>query len=386
MYEKHNEIIKARTFLEALQSDATSITFTNCTIEGVVDIFSVALERDENDRVILDKSLSCIGCTFKNIVNFRTVVFQKDVDFRRTLFEAGLDFDEATFHGTCAFREAIFQRRADFHNATFHKSASFWRARFNNVADFHRVEFRKNVVFHEAYFYNIVNFRRARFQGILDCTGAWFSEITAFNNATFLGTANFTAAQFVGVAAFRDIQYIPNTLFPLIKAKLRNEGHRATEFYLDSQHVDEVENPFFKQYVADQQYIRAFNQANPMLARLWRWSSDYGRSLALWASWSILFVFLFTIAYRFPVPSWMLAGLADFAPHFHQTTDAYSREPLTFWGCFYFSIVTFTTLGFGDVVPDNTAARFLVTLEVICGYVMLGGLISIFANKFASRS
>ena len=386
MYEKHGETLKAQVFLEALQSDAASITLTNCVIEGVVDIFSIALERDENDRILLNKRLSCIGCTFTNIVNFRTVVFQEDVDFRRTLFEADLDFDEAVFHGTSAFREAIFQRRADFHSATFHKSASFWRARFNNVVDFHRSDFRRNVVFHEANFYNEVNFRRAVFRGILDCTGTWFPETTAFNSATFLGTANFTGAQFTAVAAFRDARYIPNTLFQSVRDKLGRTGHHPTEFYLDSQHVDEVENPFFKRYVADQQFIRAFNQANPVLARLWRWSSDYGRSLALWASWSILFVFLFAIAYRFPVPSWTSAWLEDFAPHFHQTTGAYSGEPLTFWACFYFSVVTFTTLGFGDVVADNTAARFLVTLEVIFGYVMLGGLISIFANKLASRS
>ena len=386
MYEKHNETIKARAFLEALQNDATSITFTNCIIEGVVDIFSIALERDENDRILLNKSLSCTGCTFKNIVNFRTVVFQKDVDFRRTLFEADLDLDETVLHGSCAFREAIFQRRADFHSATFHKSASFWRARFHNAADFHRVEFRRNAVFHEAYFYNEVNFRRALFQGILDCTGTWFSETTAFNNATFLGTANFTGAQFVAVAAFREVRYIPNTLLQFVRDKLGRRRHHPTEFYLNSQHVDEVENPFFKRYVADHQFIRAFNQANPVLAYLWRWSSDYGRSLALWASWSILFVFLFAIAYRFPFPSWTSLWLADFTPHFHQITGTYSGKPLTFWDCFYFSVVTFTTLGFGDVVADNTAARFLVTLEVIFGYVMLGGLISIFANKLASRS
>lgn len=386
MYEKHGETLKAQVFLEALQSDAAAITLTNCVIEGVVDIFSIALERDENDRILLNKSLSCTGCTFTSIVNFRTVVFQEDVNFRRTLFEADLDFDEAVFHGACAFREAIFQRRADFHSAIFHKSASFWRARFNNVVDFHRSEFRRNVVFHEANFYNEVNFRRAVFRGILDCTGTWFPETTAFNSATFLGTANFTGAQFTAVAAFRDVQYTPNTLFQSVRDKLRRTGHHPTEFYLDSQHVGEVENPFFKRYVADQQFIRAFNQANPVLARLWRWSSDYGRSLALWASWSTLFVFLFAIAYRFPFPSWMSLWLVDLTPHFHQTTGAYIGQPLTFWDCFYFSVVTFTTLGFGDVVADNTAARFLVTLEVIFGYVMLGGLISIFANKLASRS
>ena len=386
MYEKHGETIKARVFLEALQSDATSITLTNCIVEGVVDIFSVELERGDNDQVLLNKSISCIGCTFRNIVNFRTVVFQKDVDFRRTLFEADLDFDEAVFHGTSAFREAIFQRRADFHSAIFHKSISFWRTRFNSVADFHRVQFRRNAVFHEANFYNEVNFRRAQFQGILDCTGTWFPETTAFNSATFLGTANFTGAQFMSVVAFRDIRYIPNTLYRSLRDKLGRKGHYPTEFYLDSRHVDEVENPFFKRYVADQQFIRAFSQANPVLARLWHWSSDYGRSLTLWAAWSVLFVFLFAIAYRFPVPSWMSLWLENFTPQFHQTTGTYSGNPLTFWDCIYFSVVTFTTLGFGDIVSNNAAARFLVTLEVIFGYVMLGGLISIFANKLASRS
>ena len=125
MYEKHGETIKAQTFLDALQGDAVSVTFTNCIIEGVVDLFFIESERDENDRILLNKKLSCIGCTFKNIVNFRTVVFQEAVDFRRTLFEADLDFDEAILHGPCAFREAIFQKRADFHSAIFHKSASF---------------------------------------------------------------------------------------------------------------------------------------------------------------------------------------------------------------------------------------------------------------------
>ena len=135
----------------------------------------------------------------------------------------------------------------------------------------------------------------------LDCTGTWFSETIAFNNATFFGTANFTAAQFVSVATFRDVKYIPNTLFHAVKAKLSRKQHRPTEFYLDSRHIDEVASPFFKRYVADQQFIREFNQANPILAQLWRWSSDYGRSLTLWAFWSLFFAFLFALAYM-PLP------------------------------------------------------------------------------------
>jgi len=53
---------------------------------------------------------------------------------------------------------------------------------------------------------------------------------------------------------------------------------------------------------------------------------------------------------------------------------------------FYFSVVTFTTLGFGDVKPSDWIGQLLITIEVISGYVMLGGLISIFANSLARRS
>jgi hypothetical protein len=52
---------------------------------------------------------------------------------------------------------------------------------------------------------------------------------------------------------------------------------------------------------------------------------------------------------------------------------------------YYYSVVTFTTLGFGDVVPKDLWAEIAVTAEVITGYIMLGGLISIFATKFIPK-
>ena len=52
---------------------------------------------------------------------------------------------------------------------------------------------------------------------------------------------------------------------------------------------------------------------------------------------------------------------------------------------FYYSVVTFTTLGFGDIIPKTSTAALCVTVEVILGYVMLGGLITIFASKLSRR-
>ena len=52
----------------------------------------------------------------------------------------------------------------------------------------------------------------------------------------------------------------------------------------------------------------------------------------------------------------------------------------------YYSVVTFTTLGFGDIVPKTPEAAWWVMAEVVLGYIMLGGLISIFATKLSRRS
>ena len=60
--------------------------------------------------------------------------------------------------------------------------------------------------------------------------------------------------------------------------------------------------------------------------------------------------------------------------------------PWRFLSMVYYSVVTFTTLGFGDISPKTIPAAMWVMAEVIIGYVMLGGLISIFANKLARHA
>ena len=51
----------------------------------------------------------------------------------------------------------------------------------------------------------------------------------------------------------------------------------------------------------------------------------------------------------------------------------------------YFSIVTMTTLGFGDMhaMPDSWLGHILLMLQVLLGYIMLGALITRFAVMFS---
>jgi Ion channel len=58
----------------------------------------------------------------------------------------------------------------------------------------------------------------------------------------------------------------------------------------------------------------------------------------------------------------------------------------TWFTPFYFSIVTFTTLGFGDVRPACAMGQIIASTEVILGYITLGLLLAVLAEKLARRS
>ncbi len=53
---------------------------------------------------------------------------------------------------------------------------------------------------------------------------------------------------------------------------------------------------------------------------------------------------------------------------------------------YYYSIVTFTRLGSGGIAPTHWVGEIVLICERILGYVALGLLLSILANRVARRS
>jgi uncharacterized protein YjbI with pentapeptide repeats len=106
----------------------------------------------------------------------------------------------------------------------------------------------------------------------------------------------------------------------------------------------------------------------------WLWGlTDYGRSFGSVFGFSLLFIWLF--GFGFGLAKLYRYGILD-----------YSSSADTFWTPFYFSLVTYTTLGFGDVTPANSVGELAVIAEVLFGYFTLGLLVSILANKVARRA
>ncbi|MFT7677651.1 MAG: hypothetical protein ACI8QC_001634 [Planctomycetota bacterium] len=144
---------------------------------------------------------------------------------------------------------------------------------------------------------------------------------------------------------------------------------KASWLGLDLRQVDFTGAYMLRSFILDQNYLEEFRTTSPSHAavyRLWKVSSDCGRSLVRWGIVTLGLVLSF---------AWMLSLCdVDYGPH--QTI----LSPL------YMSVVTLTTLGYGDALPVSVAAQMVVMAEVITGYMLLGGLLSILSNKMARRA
>jgi len=317
-------------------------------------------------------------------------------------------FLACVFDGEVHFRDVLFGDVVSFIDGTqFRKIANFSRCKFEHLADFGNVQFGKIADFSQTRFVGIAIFSDVQFEEEANFSLSEFKE-TAFHNAKFGGYSDFGCSRFQFPVSFQDVKYWSDSpritlarwlwkdgvwgkllkcILFLHKNSPEGKPEKPAQFFLDRQNIDEVSNPLFKRYVADQQYIRSFQENHNVVYWLWRISCNCGRSLMLWAFWSLILALIFGLLYAdFSCPSFLNdTFISDFLDWVDPKIKIGDTANNWFTG-FYFSIVTFTTLGFGDVTPADGAGQFWITLEVILGYVMLGGLISIFANKLARRS
>ena len=107
----------------------------------------------------------------------------------------------------------------------------------------------------------------------------------------------------------------------------------------------------------------------------WHWfeykvleiTSDYGTSLTRWSITTIGFVVFMGVVY----------GVVDLF------TDPAMRivQDSNLFDYIYFSLITLTAVGFGDVFPLAIIAKMLVMLEAFLGLVMLGIFIGLINKK-----
>ncbi|MHC4983860.1 MAG: ion channel, partial [Planctomycetota bacterium] len=100
------------------------------------------------------------------------------------------------------------------------------------------------------------------------------------------------------------------------------------------------------------------------------WMCDYGRSTGRIIGSFLLLALIFAILYS-SFPTWLSVRGGELNGFLH---------------ALYFSVVTMTTLGFGDIHanPASPCGQILLMLQVILGYVLLGALVTRFAVLFTA--
>jgi hypothetical protein len=323
--------------------------------------------------------------------DFYGFVFPKGISFEKKEFEKNAIFMGAQFSGKADFGNAQFCGKADFIGAQFAEITSFLEAEFSGETSFLGTEFSENVTFTRAQFYGTVDFFQAKFAENVYFCEAQFSWLNGFDQTEFLGKADFKKISFKNVEKFTMIDTVFNDvtgLFESIEAnkdKFKYTGKTELlpdDFKLILGEKVAARYPIYSRQSKDDMYLINFKKRHPIMFFLWWLFADCGRSITRWALWSFFLSMLFAFIYHNVFYLNDITTFTDlkkiFIDNIHDTWPGFSF--------IYYSVVTFTTLGFGDIVPKPGWLQFWVMAEVILGYIMLGGLISILANKLARRS
>jgi hypothetical protein len=371
-------------------------------IEGKKDKFNDEFwrefERQKEHEEIYDFS----GFVFPGDISFEGKEFEKNALFWFAKFSGEADFFGAQFYGEADFRGAQFSRK---------RKSNFMHVQFSSGANFEQVQFSEETYFGRVQFSGKANFDNAHFSGEVSFN-AQFSGGASFMGAQFSGNAYFMKTTFKEYAHFNDIKIKKNNSFAMIDTYFYNVSG-LFEFIEENENIFKelrkrsrtlkteflpkkfelilgerttTNYPVQSRQIKDDMYLLDKRQRisrmhgikgiwHRSFFLLWWLFANYGRSFWRWAAWSFGFALTFAVVFYL----YFLESPSSF-----QTV--YVSEGCPFFSFFYYSVVTFTTLGFGDIVPKCGWLQMWVMLEVILGYIMLGGLISILANKLARRS
>ncbi len=280
-----------------------------------------------------------------------------NADMRGTRL-VGANLSEATLFGTDLTGAELLGANLDGANLTDAQmdNAGFGKASAVN-AEFFNVS-ATNATFTGADLTN-ADFRAARLENTR-------MKETDLRNVSFDG-ARMSGADLSGSpvdgASFRDTD--------LTDTRLRSvHGYQSADWVgADLRNVDFTGAWLLRRHALDENYLHEFrsqSDRHEWIYKAWWVTSDCGRSLFRWSAWTVVIAMIYAVAYTQVDIEWGSAE-TSFSP-------------------VYYSVVTFTTLGYGDVLPSSVPAQILAVSEVILGYFSLGGMMSILSDKIARRS
>ena len=380
-FQREKQNVSASDLLQAL-ADGEEIKLNQCVITGQLDVNRL-FEKDEKfqtENLIVQQDQDGKTLSLAQSIVFDKCTFEENVVFSGPWTEPESMMVE--FKSDVVFNSSVFKGQARFRNAAFLDIAGFDGCSFEGVATFKNARIKKDA-----------KFRTAAFSGYTLFGNTAFESSARFNNTHFVKGVNFTGAVFAGQIDFSGVYSSSRAVpvFDQVKFAKRREG------------VDESFWRFVKQSAQEAGYYQLAGECfyNERCARLRHkiaspvQSDESSLKKLLRFIWSIRLVpeivfgkWLFGYGER---PVRVLAASAFIiliCASFYSQPDSLiyrggATEP-SFLQSLYFSTITFTTLGYGDLYPaPNVVCRAVAMFEAVAGGCLMALFVVCLAKRFS---
>ena len=312
-------------------------------------------------------------------------------------------YQNSTFLCPVNFSCVYFMTGASFGEAVFEKDVSFTRSRFGRVKDCKRgIESHAHFVL--ATFKEFAWFGGCRFRNGAFFSNATFLRETSFLKASFCGQVSFSTTKCHDVMRFdypkRSIRLFWKKQCPFIHYRIT-----TTPFAI----VSEGRTAYRRAKQTNQEYADYVNtgkfhyaelcaiEAGMKRPRRWGWflvgRCIFGYGERWWHTLVMGAVLIFLCSLLYCVAGNIDGGGAVLSPsdqaislempcHRQTSIPVPDDVPITnFWTSLYFSVVTFTTLGYGDMQPTGWM-RGVAGFEALCGAGLMAAFVVVLSRKF----
>jgi len=270
------------------------------------------------------------------------------------VFEDDTHFIEATFEGDIELWELTFKGKADFRGSTFQGKTDFRGSTFEGETDFRGSTFEEYVVFYKSTFKERSDFRGSTFEEYIGLSGTTFEKRVLFSQTSFEfeETTNFTEI------IFRS-PFAAEYAFRVAKIACQRQG----DYALAGEH-------YYREKIAIRKQLPLYHPKRWFEYLLLDGLCGYGERPLRAVRTGLGVLFGLALLY------WRVG-------HIYPSPELFNEpHALTFWDALYFSVVTFTTLGFGDWRPDPSHwIRYVVMSEAFIGAFLMALFIVTFARR-----
>jgi hypothetical protein len=381
--ELENSSVAASDLLARI-AEGETIHLTRCRISGILDLKTLLCDSPcsienlrlfkEGDTVVLvlPQSLYFNSCTFEHDVFFAgtweqpesmKVIFEQDVIFNSSVFSGQTRFSNAEFKGLAGFDGCTFSRVCSFRKAVFHERAMFRTAAFEGYGLFNDAVFAGDTRFANSSFGKGANYSNAQFRSQCD-----FAAVYSRSKAVPV---------YDGVVFTRKRFGDDESFWRFIKQACQEAGYyqQAGEgFYRErcAHFWQKFRGPFYEKLSAGKKLQRWLSGGRFLPELIFgRFLFGYGeRPVRVLLSGAVIII---------------LCGLFFSSDMAHLAYSFDKECDLSLFEGMYFSTITFTTLGFGEIYPtgNDWLTRVVTMFESLSGICLVTLFVVSLSKRFS---